>query len=204
MAVEYGSAYAVATKGRRIQTGIEAGEGRVLSQPSAITASSITLALTGVGSQITTAKAAYREFDRYNPDAFTFTSAISSPVVGNTISITGLTENKTYEVTTFGFDDDGFISEPGNIMRIIATTITLAMRDMCRNIKNVFVTDYNNELDDVRLSRSMTATNLPDVASNSFFDVAKTVTNQWPYITVAAQETESTEKVGTGSGGGIV
>lgn len=157
---------------------------------STITATGATFTLTKVPSGTTSVKIGYRDLSFRNTDALTFSSTISSPVIGSTVSITGLTEGNTYQIAPIGYDTNGYQSEPGGVFNIIASDGYEYARDIAENIKTIISDNMVAELNNIEIRESVT---LEDV--KTFTSTVAGVEINYPIVAVIP-ESATAEKIG--------
>ena len=157
---------------------------------STITASGATFTLTKVPTGTNTVKIGYRPLAFRNTDALTLSSTISSPVVGSTVSITGLTEGATYQIVPLGYDSSSYISQPGGVFNIVPSNGYEHARDIAENVKTILSDNMPEELLTIGTREGLTLETV-----KQFISTVAGVDINYPLVAVIPMES-SCEKIG--------
>lgn len=197
MTVIIGNPTSVGTRGWFTDISVRAGWTGPDIMVSALTQNSVTFTITKVPATTTSIKIGYRVLKYRNTDALTYSAEKSNPVVGDTIQITGLTEDTPYEIFPFAYDSTGYQSEPGGILRVIPSRGYTHMRDICESLKNLFVgSSIASGPLNVELAELGTRDGKSYLPYMTITDAKLGAETEWPYCAIIAQESPVVEKWG--------
>lgn len=158
---------------------------------STINASNITFTLTRVPVDISTVKIGYRLLKYRNASNLSYSSSISSPAIGSTVTISSLTEGETYQIIPMGYDADGCCSEPGGVFNVIPSSGYEHARDIADAIKTILESSMNNEVDNIETREGVTLD-----AIQTFTSTVVGVEFNFPTVAVIPMDTPLVDKIG--------
>jgi len=162
--------------------------------PQSVGANSVTFRVIRVPAGVASIKIGYRILKRRNVEAFSFSSAITTPAIDDTVQITGLTANTLYECMTFGYDDAGNFSYPGNVLPVITMSLTTEMRDVLKGFQTLFLAEMNSELLTVGAARGEIYEPFKTAAILDVIDEYEVQYN--PLMMMVGPEADPTEEIG--------
>ena len=196
--VKSGTSYKIKNSsltGTYAPTGAASGIGSV--KVSSMTATTVTLEVDGTDTNFSSMKVGYRTLKRHNPSVLSYSTAISSPAIGDTVTISSLTENNVYEMVAIGYESGGSASEPGSIIIVRPGDGSTHIRQICASVKDYLTGDtlatglLNSEIDTIEARAGVTLE-----AVKVITDTTLGVETEYPAVEVAPVESADQEKIG--------